>query len=326
MVLNSSAPAPFTQNLYNGWGNDSVSALGKALFYDKNLSLNNAISCGSCHIQSHAFADNHQYSRGLNNGYTSRNASAIFNNGQYFWDGRAGNADTAVFMPVMSHLEMNIYDLNILPAKLSALPYYAALFRAAYHSPGIDVYRIRRALASFVQSLNCVHTKFDDQTLLPEEQQGEIIFEGKGMCYSCHNDRYPLFENIGLDVNYSDKGRGKITHYAGDDGRFKVPSLRNIAYSAPYMHDGRYATLREVIDHYSEGIENSPNLSWMFRDIPADSLNDPFFALNDSHPGFPVKPLHLTEHEKHLLEVFLTSGMTDTQFLTDPKFSDPFTH
>ena len=340
--------SPLDSNINN------LATLGRVLFYDRNLSLNNAISCGSCHNQQHAFADNHQFSIGLNNGYTSRNASAIFSspNHNKFWDGRAGDYDTAVFMPVMNHLEMDIFNLNLLPGKLSQLSYYPNLFESAYGTSEINVSRIRSALASFVESFQSRNNKFDKgiQNFTAIELQGQNIFQGKGRCYSCHsgidfNGYSTNYQNIGLEVNYLDKGRGKFTQNVNDDGKFMVPTLRNIELSAPYMHDGRYKTLREVIDHYSEGIQDSKNLSYAFRDLsglPGSTtvpLNNPpnTFVPDNSNPlpnnptpividnlyNFPVSQLNLTEDEKKALEAFLKT-FTDVSFIADPKFSNPF--
>lgn len=340
-VIQSGPPEPHlpSQAFAYETGGSDMATLGRVLFYDKNLSLNNGISCGSCHIQRFDFADNHQFSRGLNNGYTSRNTSSLCAEGNSFgfsnvharfWDGRAANVDTAVFMPVMNHVEMDMFNLNILPEKLSHLPYYHGLFQRAYLDSEITVTRIRTALATFVSNLSSHSNKFDRNQLNALENEGHEIFAGKGRCYSCHNGEdfngyQTAYENVGLDVNYEDAGRGKITKNTDDDGKFNVPSLRNIALSAPYMHDGRYTTLREVIDHYSDGIQDNANLSWQLKDIPQDSL---FFENNSSLNSLdlqsfaPVK-MNLSEEEKNALEAFLKS-LTDESYVTDPKFSDPF--
>ena len=347
LVVNGPAPTPrlpiqvYSYYDFSSFGSSNTVTLGRVLFYDKNLSLNNAISCGSCHVQQHAFADNHQFSMGLNNGFTSRNASAIFSSPGHnkFWDGRADDYSTAVFMPVQNHLEMNIFSLNILPTKLAQLSYYPDLFEAAYGTSEINVARIRGALASFLGAMHSSNSKFDNasnsnQPLTAIEEKGLEIFNGKGKCYNCHsgddfNNYTTSYENIGLETNYSDNGRGKITNDPGDNGKFIVPTLRNIALTAPYMHDGRYKTLREVIDHYSEGIQNHPNLSPIFRDISNAELTnvpDTFTTENSVTAflsGYPVLNLNLSEDEKKALEAFLNT-LTDVSFITDPKFSDPF--
>lgn len=294
---------------------DDIATLGRVLFYDKNISLNSSIACGSCHKQQYAFADNHQFSRGLYNGYTSRNSSAILSSfHSKFWDGRAEDFDEAVFMPVMNHVEMDIFNLNILSSKLSRLSYYPDLFKAAYGDTEITVEKIRTALSEFLDNFSSFNSKYDTKPLNAIERQGFNIFTGKGRCYGCHNgfnfNGYDdSYENIGLEVNYADRGRGKITNDANDDGKFLVPTLRNIALTAPYMHDGRFKTLREVIDHYNEGIQDSKNLSWVLRDFSGFS--------------FPIVKLGLTENEKVALEKFLET-LTDVNFISDPKYSNPF--
>jgi cytochrome c peroxidase len=336
-VIMGTSPTPkLPANTYSyEFGENAKATLGRVLFYDKNLSLNNAISCGSCHIQSRGFADKTQFSQGLNNGYTARNTSSLVSSNfhSHFWDGRADNYEIAVFMPVMNHVEMNMFNLNILPEKLSHLPYYSALFQSAFGSPEITVDGIRQSIAWFVSSLTSHNSKYDRGNLNAFEQNGQQIFHGKAKCYSCHNGQdlngYGSdYEDIGLEVNYADKGRGKITNNTQDDGKFNVPTLRNIGLTAPYMHDGRYKTLRDVIDHYSDGIQDSPNLSWVFRNIPSgffDSggASSQFVDVQGSFPAFPVLSINLTETEKRDLEAFLNT-LTDEQFVTDPRYSNPF--
>jgi cytochrome c peroxidase len=317
-----SVPYQYTNTI-----NNNLTTLGRVLFYDRNLSLNNSIACGSCHIQAHGFADSKQFSVGLNNGLTARNASALINTGNShtkFWDGR-GTTDYTVadFMPVVNHVEMDIFNLNMLPNKLSGLSYYPALFNAAFGTSTITVSEISSALADFTGNLLSSNSRFDRgiNSLTADEQLGWRLFNGKALCYNCHNgnnlDGYSsAYENIGLEVNYSDPGRGRITQMSGDVGKFKVPTLRNIALSAPYMHDGRYKTLREVIDHYSEGIQNSPNLSWVFR--TGNNINN----FDNTSPGSPVR-LNLTDEEKKQLEAFLLT-LTDVDFVADPRYSNPF--
>lgn len=360
-------PAMIAEKYHYRNGDDSLAALGRVLFYDRNLSLNNAISCGSCHKQEKAFADNHRFSLGLNNQYSTRNTSAIISSFGHakFWDGRASNFDTAVFMPVLNHAEMNMFDLGVLAEKLSHLPYYAPLFEDAFGTPDVTVLRIRKALAAFVSNLYSHDSRYDRQLwrFIPgtnnppdlfdaNETLGQSVFFGKGKCYVCHsgqdfNNYQTMYANIGLDVNYDDKGRANISKNAEDQGKFLVPTLRNIALTAPYMHDGRFKTLAEVIDHYSDGIQDSKNLSWVFREGAPFQQND-FFFFNDVmvqnqvfNPSiltplppqggvkpvdisqFPARGMHLTKEEKKALEAFLNT-LTDPMFITDPKFSNPF--
>ncbi len=318
-----------------GFTDANTATLGRVLFYDPNLSLNNTISCGSCHKQQFAFGDNSASSRGLFNGMTSRNSSTLIaENGTFFtprhkfWDGRAGSTDTAVFMPVMNELEMHMFDLNILPEKLKLLPYYPGLFAAAYGDPEITVARIRTALAAFVDALVTTGSKYDRGEMDAIALQGEDLFHDKARCYSCHNGQNfngyeTSYQNIGLEVNYSDRGRGYVTQNQDDYGKFTVPSLRNVEYSAPYMHDGRFSTLREVIDHYDHGVANSANLSWILRDIPETAFDSVTMPTDQNFSQFPVRRIGLTEQEKVALETFLLA-LSDPQFLSDPRYSDPF--
>ncbi len=286
--------------------------LGRVLFYDGHLSKNNLIACGSCHVQSKGFADPERFSRGFKLGSTTRNSMALSNLSMlrsYFWDSRANKLEEQVMMPIQNHIEMGIEKLELLPNKLSHVPYYPALFGAAFGDTEITEERIRFALAQFLRSMVSGNSRYDQgladafADFNPLEKMGKDLFTGwnsRAGCVNCHNRR--LFEgwgpeNIGLDVVSEDEGAGF--------GRFKVPSLRNIAVTAPYMHDGRFNTLEEVIDHYDHGVQPHPWLSWALRDY-----NGP-------------KRLDLTELEKKALVAFLET-LTDEQYLTDPKFSDPF--
>lgn len=343
------APAPFPKlpaTPYQYLNNSNLATLGRVLFYDRNLSLNNIISCGSCHKQELAFSDNKAFSHGLFNELTARNTLPIVNSFSHkkFWDGRAGNFDTAVFMPVMNKVEMNMFDLNILPQKLSLLSYYPNLFKLAFGANDITLPKIRIALAGFLYNFISGNSKFDKGTLNAEEKEGKDIFYGKGKCRECHsggnfNGYSTRFENIGLDLVYADQGRAKISLEEKHNGLFAVPTLRNIALTAPYMHDGRFRTLREVIDHYNSGVRNHRNLSYQLKDIeellklPKTEL---LLLMDTNHDGDITEEeainflstkgpgkLNLTEHEKEALEAFLNT-LTDNTFITDPKLSNPF--
>lgn len=318
--------------------NNDLVTLGRVLFYERNLSLNTSTSCGSCHQQKFGFADNKQFSPGLYNLNGARNTSTLvasvfsMNGRSLFWDGRAETTIGAVLMPVTNSREMHMYDVDDLPNRLSKLSYYPQLFTNAFGSSEITVMRIRQALAAFLGALITV----DSRTNHPEqlnayEREGEALFFGKAKCYSCHNgsdfNGYEvIYENIGLNVSYTDPGRYGITRSEKDRGRFKVPSLKNIAQSAPYMHDGRFTTLRQVIDHYDQGIQNSPNLSPWLRDIDLAALfqQNPTIDLStyDFSVYAPIR-LNLTELEKDRLEAYL-NAMSDPVLLNHPKYADPF--
>jgi cytochrome c peroxidase len=306
--------------------------LGRVLFYDQQLSANNAVSCGSCHKQHLAFADNVAKSKGFNNQLTDRNSMPIQNlftffdktgffepNGEValFWDGRETDLEKMVLRPVANHVEMGFRDMDKLVAKLEKIPYYPMMFEHRYGDPEITTERIGMAMASFISDMQSFGSRFDNGELNANELYGKFLFENKYPCNDCHNVQIPNgylqggeggspFTNIGLDVNSSDKGLGAITGLSQDNGKFKVPSLHNIAITGPYMHDGRFETLSEVIQHYSTGMKNHPGLD--------DRLKG-----ND---GAPLK-LNISEEEEKALIAFLNS-MTDIRFITNPSLSDPF--
>jgi cytochrome c peroxidase len=297
---------------------DAGGTLGRVLFYDKRLSLTNTHSCSSCHQQAHGFATPSRFAEGIVGEPTQRNAMgltevrySIFN--RFFGDMRVSSLETLALMPIQDQLELG----NSIPrvvAKLSATDFYPPLFTAAFGSPEITSERIAKALAQFLRSLISYNAKVDAYSNPPNGQQSpplEAVFTPQELvgrdvflhnnCFFCHSDDIQAsFEtrNNGLDDLFSDPGSG--------DGRFRPASLRNVAFTAPYMHDGRFATLREVVEHYDHGVRSSQHL---------DSL------LQDSAGG--ARKMNLTEAQKDGLIAFL-NAMTDEQFLNDPRFSDPF--
>jgi cytochrome c peroxidase len=300
---------------------DEGATLGRVLFYDTRLSANNTVSCGSCHVQSHAFVDPNRFSRGFDGGMTDRHAMNLVNlrfhpRARFFWDERAGNLESMVLMPIKNPLEMG-QDLDKLASILARHSHYPPLFRQAFGDGEITVERIARALAQFLRSMLSFHARYDDGLIsapsasanfanfTQEENRGKALFLRN--CALCHlpdqEAHFVMTEpvNTGLDedTRSTDGGVGDITLNPKEIGQFKSPSLRNVEVTAPYMHDGRFATLSAVIDHYSSGGKNHPN-----KDIR-------------------VQPMHFTESEKAALIAFLKT-LTDEQFLTDPKFSDPF--
>jgi cytochrome c peroxidase len=333
---------------------NAIATLGRVLFYDRNLSVNNTIACASCHKQQYGFADNQPFSRGFGGNFTTRNSMPVqnlqgssiiffqgkglntssgigaFDEGHLFWDGRESFLEKLVLQPIGNHIEMGVADAKTLTDKLSALPYYNSLFQDAYGSSEITTDGIAKAITTFCMSINTSNTRFDqfNQTrfapeggvsvtnpsiLTPIETEGMLLFQQKYNCNSCHSVQSTngylftgTFANIGLDQQYSDQGRGKVTGIAADAGRFKIPSLRNVVYTAPYMHDGRFATLEEVIEHYSSGIADNPNL-------------DPKLQDDSGH----ARNMNISEHEAQAIIAFLHT-LTDESVLTDPKFSDPF--
>lgn len=307
-------------------------ALGRVLFYDPNLSFNNTISCGSCHEQAKGFADGKALSPGFEGRITDRNSMAIANpitQNNLFWDSRSFSISDLSLQPVQNHIEMGMESLKKLETKLRNIDYYPALFQKAYGTPDISSERVSNAISQFVASITTSESKFDkglstnfsDFTVL-EKHGMELFFSSKSMCSTCHSGANfsapdgPLDEyggsspdgqsakgttNIGLDaVSLTDKGLR--------DGNFKIPTLRNIGLTAPYMHDGRFKTLEEVLDHYTSGIKPNKNLDKKFK-----------------NPDGSVKSVKLDDFEKKAIVAFLQT-LTDTKMTTNPKYSNPFTY
>ena len=322
--------------------NNNLPELGRVLFYDKSLSINNSVSCGSCHKQAFGFADNVAFSRGFDNQLTLRNSMPIQNLGSFvsfvgevgikegdrffpgfgqrlFWDGREQELNKMVLRPVLNHIEMGISDIPKLAEKLMTIPYYKPLFKKAYESDDITPQKIADALTSFVNSIHTDHTKLDKARaggtpLSALELKGRSLFFEKYDCNSCHQVEMPNgyaifgggFANIGLNDIYSDEGLSKTTGNATDAGKFKIPSLRNVSLTGPYMHDGRFSTLEEVMEHYSDKIATHPNLDMRLRD-----------------GNGMARKMSISESERQALIAFLHT-LTDYEVAADPKFANPF--
>ena len=296
-------------------------ALGRRLFYEKRLSANNTIACAGCHLQRLAFTDGRRFSIGFDGTPTKRNSMSLANSlwvRNFFWDGRAAGLETQAVTPLTDPHEMG-QPLDSAAAKLRTAKTYTAAFSAAFGSSDITPKRIVQALAQFERTLISANAPYDrmlrgEYQFTRQEQQGlDLFFGGGGKvrslgCANCHGGPRTLTEtyhNNGLDTIFSDSGRAAVTKMPYDRGRFRVVTLRNIALTGPYMHDGRFTTLPEVLDHYSEHIAGGPTLSPTLRDSA----------------GRPVL-LHLTDVEKKALLAFLNT-LTDSTFITDPRFSDP---
>ncbi len=326
---------------------DAGATLGRVLFYDKQLSKNNTIACASCHDQELAFADPRRFSVGFKGGRTGRNAMSLGNgrftnvNGSrpgFFWDERAATLEDQALMPIQDKIEMGM-KLTDLEQKLQRVPYYPPLFAAAFRSQDVTSDRIAKAIAQFMRSMVSFNSKFDraaqaaggndysqefdDFTL--EENLGKSLFiDGVDDiaeigCAHCHvppSFSMPKSFNNGLEVEYSDQGLGARDVPSNDpfsptnDGKFKASSLRNIALTAPYMHDGRFKTLQQVIEHYSSGVQPHANLGL--------AINGEENATGGGSSGF-----RLTPKQKTALIAFLKT-LTDEEFISDPRFSDPF--
>lgn len=296
--------------------------LGRMLFYDPILSGDSTMSCASCHNLSFSFSDNgKRYSTGIDGVAGSMNAMSLVNLGwqkRFFWNGRALNMEEQALQPVQNPIEMH-ESLDHAVEKLKHHPKYPSLFRLAFRADEIKPEHIAKAIAQFERTLvsgNSLYDRYfpDNDTVLTLEQyRGKnIFFSERGDCFHCHggillNNVTTGFANNGLDAFIDNTGLGGVTGYAVEDGRFKIPSLRNVAFTAPYMHDGRFNTLEEVVEHYSSGIRPSRTLDPIMKKFDRDEDGG----------------LNLTSQEKKDLVAFLKT-FSDSSFLTNPAFKNPF--
>jgi len=309
-----SVPAGWPAPHYTFVGNPVTRAgfeLGRSLFYDPRLSRDNSIACANCHQQFAAFAHyDHRVSHGIGGVDGKRNAPGLFNlawQPDFMWDGAIHQLELQPLGPISNPLEMGETLANVV-SKLQADAGYRQQFTQAFGTPGIDGQRVLLALTQFIGTLQSSHSRYDafrsgEVQFTAGERRGLDVF--RAQCASCH--REPLFtdysyRNNGLDREPADAGRAGITERSDDRGRFRVPSLRNVALTAPYMHDGRYATLDEVLDHYASGIQPSATLDPQLR-----------------------KGLVLNAADRAALRQFLDT-LTDTAFVNDPRFADAGVH
>ncbi len=301
--------------------------LGRLLFFDERLSGDNTQACASCHSPEFAFSDTSAFSIGIDELAGGRNAMPLFNLGwmnTLFWDGRAANMEDQAFGPVVNPIEMHDTWANAV-SKLQADSQYPDLFETAFGTSIIDSVNISKAISQFERTLISGDSPFDKYlnanraigssgwSTIDElaAYQGFVLFldENKGDCFHCHGSNInPLwtdneFHNNGLDAVIIDKGLGEITGIPSDDGKFKTPTLRNLAFTAPYMHDGRFKTLEEVIDHYSEGLQHSSTVDPKMKKVAEGGVG-------------------LTAEEKYFMKMFLLS-LSDETFITNPNFQDP---
>lgn len=315
--INFRVPAGWPQPVYSFQANPLSEAgfrLGRKLFYEPRLSRDNTISCGSCHQNFAAFAHSaHPVSHGIEGLLGNRNSPGIFNmnwHPSFMWDGGVNHIEVQPLAPITNPIEMD-ENINNVVSKLSADPGYKKLFKDAFGSEEVNSQRIFKAMAQFMGMLNSTNSKYDkymrgeaDAAFTASELNGLNLFRQK--CASCHKE--PLFSdfsfrNNGILINAAlkDSGRAHITGKASDMYTFKVPSLRNVAFTAPYMHDGRFQTLGRVLDHYSSGKFNTINLD--------SSLTG---------GGIPLSP-----EEKQDLINFMNT-LSDHAFIRDERFKDPF--
>ncbi len=302
-------PAHFPAPAYAMASNPVTQAgfeLGRKLFYEPALSRNNTISCGSCHIQSSAFTHHgHDISHGIDDRLGKRNSPPIMNlawSKALMWDGGIFDLDLQPIAPITAHEEMDESVENVLQ-KLRSTVVYPPLFQKAFGSPEISTARFMKALSQFMLLCISSNSKYDSVSLgyasvyTPEEAAGYTLFKTK--CGSCHQE--PLFtdfsfRNNGIGIGYNnDEGRYPVTLNPEDRYKFKVPSLRNLRYTAPYMHDGRFYTLEAVLDHYSSEVKDMANL-------------DPALKQGNSR-GIPLSAV-----EKKQILAFLNT-LNDQQFI-----------
>lgn len=300
--------------------------LGRHLFYEKILSKDSSVSCGSCHIQAHGFSDPQKFSAGVEGKKSTRQSMSLSNlifQNEFFWDGRASSLETQALEPIKNPLEMNLSIAEALN-RLNKSSKYPPLFEKAFGTREITASLLAKAIAQFERTLISQDSKYDkakrkEYTPTTQEELGEELFYNHpfppetrgGNCGDCHSGFFQsqfLYHRNGLDSSFADAGRFSVTGIPGDRGKFKTPSLRNIELTAPYMHDGRFATLEEVLDHYNEHV----NINRNDIDLLMQDTN------NDTKSAF----LALTKEEKEAIIAFLKT-LTDEHFIHNTSFSDP---
>lgn len=306
-------PSHFPEVSYNLEQNEireEVFLLGRKLFYDPLLSLDGSVACANCHQQGTAFADGqqHPFSIGVDNEIGVRNAPSLANMAffkEFFWDGGVTHLDFVPINAIESEIEMK-EELAHVIQKLNQSDFYREAFQNAFEVDSVSSPYVFKALSQFMLMMVSASSPYDKWlqkkgALTIQEQEGLALFKSK--CATCHSGALftnQAYRNIGLDSIYPDLGRGKITENPADDGKFRVPSLRNVALTAPYMHNARFWTLREVLDHYDSTVLDVPNL--------APELK------NNGNLGIP-----LTETEKDAIISFLKT-LSDVEFIQDQKF------
>lgn len=329
-LVANTAPTPYQPSLPS-WFNDSIGsvpqppnnpwtvegvALGRKLFYEPALSDNYTMSCATCHVQEHGFSDPLALSVGTDGSVGTRNAMATFNlawDHFFFWDGRRASLEEQAHDPVTNNIEMrNTWPVVV--QRLQADPLYPPLFRAAFGTDIIDSNLVTKAISQFERSLLSFNSRFDrfryggdSSALSPAEIRGKDLFFRDAHCVDCHVDPLigdGLLRNNGVGYTLSDMGLADITGNPAHRGKFKVTSLRNIASTAPYMHDSRFATLAQVVDFYAQDVDVS--------DPDIDAHMQPWLA----------GQIDLDAQERADLVAFMLS-LTDSTFLTNSAFGAP---
>lgn len=300
--------------------------LGRMLFYEKGISEDNKISCASCHIQKFAFGDSLPLSTKVNHGSTTRNTSVLFNlvyTNTFFWDGRTKTLELTCQDALLGEQNFNI---SYVKDRLMVRDDYKKYFKAAFNTTEPTNDMVVKALASFIRTMVSANSKYDkgrkegdfSKYYNASEKLGFGLYgdlDG-GDCFHCHGDAHGvplftdnLFNNNGLDTvtypsEFIDKGLGKFTGNELENGKFKTPSLRNISFTAPYMHDGRFKTFDDVLEHYNTGVKISPTISGTME--------------KRSQGGIHLPPDKLAN-----LKAFILT-LNDYEFIKDTSFSNPF--
>ncbi len=294
-------------------------ALGKKLFFDKILSKDNTQSCATCHNPQKAFTVNDQFSEGVDGLNGTRNSMPLFNlawnfDERFTWDGKELSLERQALEPVRNPIEMHS-NWSEVAQKLQNSSEYPTLFQQAFNVTSSSAILVTKAIAQFERTLISGNSKFDkylrgEVQLSSNELNGFNVFmdEARGDCFHCHgSNNNPLwtdnkFHNNGLDAAFSDLGLGEVTGDPNDNGKFKSPPIRNLAFTAPYMHDGRFATLDEVIEHYSTGLKNSSTIDPLMKKVNQGGVN-------------------LSAQDKADLKAFLLT-LSDFDFINNPAFRE----
>lgn len=318
VFLDLDIPSNFPEPTYDIDNNKPTQAgfeLGKKLFYDGRLSSTGVISCGFCHIQDFAFTHHtHIVSHGVNGALGTRNAPPLQNMifmEDFNWDGSVSHLDAQPVVPITTEFEMNESITNVL-TKLQDDGEYVKMFKNAFENDTIDTHNMLKAISQFVMMMVSADSKYDKvmrnegSSFTEVEAQGKAVFDQK--CATCHTgslftDQSYRNNGLSIDTQYNDEGRKRVTGEESDKYKFKVPSLRNIAVTFPYMHDGRFPTLRDVLDHYDSGMVQTQNL-------------DEMFIQENGSLG-----ISLSETEKDQIIAYLNT-LTDDNFLLDNRFSE----
>lgn len=300
--------------------------LGRMLFYEKGLSEDNQIACSSCHKQEFAFGSNLPIDVKVNHGMTTRNSSVLFNlvfSPKFFWDGRTSTLETTVLDALEGEQK---FKNSFVVSKLFPKAGYKELFQSVFATDAPTNEMVAKALASFIRTMISANSLLDkgakegDPTkyLSADAKDGKILFETEAAdCFHCHGDAKgnPLFtdndfHNNGLDsISNADIGLGMVTKNPSDNSRFRTPSVRNLSYTAPFMHDGRFTNLDQVLQHYNSSLKRSvtmdPNISKHI--LPSNNIG-----------GMNMTPLQVSRLKAYLL------SMDDPTFIADTQFSNPF--